>query len=106
MKKLLLPVFAAIIFAGCAKEPTATPKAPVCETGTLQFVNNSNHPYNVYVNGSFEFQQAGNTSREQDFTNGSYVIKVEQESGYLVYPTIKEYSGNLPGCGKVVVSYP
>lgn len=105
-KHLLAAAMAATALTGCEKEPVKAPQKDPCTTGRIQFVNNSKHPYNVYVNGNLTIQQKGGQTGVNDFAPGYYTVKVVQVSGYAVYPTEKTYTGTLEGCGTLVFSYP
>jgi|GEM_PF-1277811 len=77
-----------------------------CTTAEVRLVNNSSNPYYVYVNGSYNTTMQGNTFIDYTWNEGYYNIKVEQVSGYLFYPTIKETSFNLIACQDRTVSFP
>lgn len=83
-----------------------TPPADPCPDGTITLVNNSSNPYNIYFNGAHEYTMQGGTRQDVTKPKGSYSIKVEQESGYVLYPTVKEYSTTLSGCDTKTVSFP
>lgn len=108
MKKLLLIVAAVIAISGCIdKEDTnVTPVQSQPTTGTIQFINNSQNPYDVFVDGTHVFQQSGKTTRDHSVSAGSHKVKVQQVSGYVLYPTVKEYEPNVTASENIVVSYP
>lgn len=108
MKKYLLLAASVMVFTACQKEtPQPTTPAPdPCPTGTIQFINNSNNPYDVYLNNTFQFTQNGRTSRDWTVDKGFYKATVKQKSGYLISPTIQDYEGTIDGCDKNIVSYP
>jgi hypothetical protein len=90
----------AISFNGCSKE-TVTP------TGSIMLVNNSENPYDVYVNGQLEVDNMpGNSARQLSKPVGSYAVRVVQVSGYLLYATDITYNGTLEDKDTLVVSFP
>jgi hypothetical protein len=93
MKKVTTLIFfvAALAFIGCEKEPS-------CTTGTVRFTSTSINPYSLYIDGDYQRQIPGNTFVEYELTEGTHQVKVEQVSGYLVFPTIKEGTLNVFGC--------
>lgn len=88
---VILLLFAVVSFDACRKKEA-------CETNntcTVQFTNvNSTNPYNIYINGTYQFQVNGNSgTNTATVTPGTLSLKAEQASGYLVTPTI--YTANL-----------
>ena len=79
----------------------------ISSSGTIKLDNYSNNPYNIYINGTFEFALKGNETRYLKNTKlGAYSIKVVQISGYALYPTIKNYNINVK-CGQIkAVNFP
>ena len=105
MKKVIF-IFCAVIccaFMGCKKGSILNP----IETGSIQFVNNNSDPYGVVVKGntSLQFVQKAKTSVYKTVEVGYYNVKVIQQSGYLLYPTEKEYSFYVKENQTTVVSY-
>lgn len=92
MKKLISPLLLIVtLFTNCEKEPE-------CTTGTVRFTCTSANPYDVFIDGKYEFQIPGNSFTERDLPEGNRQLKAVQVSGYLVYPTIKEYTMSVFGC--------
>ncbi len=60
----------------------------------LRFTSTSRNPYLIEVNGNSDIIP-GNTYKSYKFKKGSYSWRVEQQSGYLLYPTIREGTVNL-----------
>lgn len=76
----------------------------ISDKGILKFTNNSSNPYNVFVNNVLKISNlAGNTSNIYFYPPGNYSIRVEQQSGYVLYPTIKTYTGTL-NCGSILTT--
>lgn len=69
-----------------------------CFMGTVRFTNTSNNPYRIYLNGDYEMQLPGNTFTEIELIEGSYNLKAEQVSGYILYPTVKQTELHIFGC--------
>lgn len=80
-------------FLSCSKDDIDT-----CLTGTIRFTNTSSNPYDLWVDGNYQFRLSGNTFREIDLTEGQHSANVEQVSGYLIYPTTRETTLNVYGC--------
>lgn len=68
--------------------------------GVYEFENNSDFPYNLYINGKFIERINGKTVNSFNLTPGEKSIKVEQTTGYLLYPTIKEARISVIKCKK------
>ena len=103
---LMLAVFA---FSGCKKTTTpspSTPTTPSATTNTIQLINNSANPYDIYINAAYKTRQSGGTSITFTYSFGSYAIEVRQASGYVLYPTVKNYSGTLSATNNIIISYP
>lgn len=105
MKKVIF-IFCAVlccVFMGCSKGSILNP----VETGNIQFVNNNSDPYGVVVKGntSLQFVQNARTSVYKTVEVGYYNVKVIQQSGYIFYPTEKEYSFYVKENQTTVVSY-
>jgi hypothetical protein len=69
-----------------------------CPSGTVRFSNTSDNPYELYINGEWEMRIDGNTFTELDLPEGKHQAKVEQLSGYLLFPTIVGSELNVFGC--------
>lgn len=108
MRKYILMISAVISLGSCIKqyEPEPEPYVDPCTTGTIQLINTSDNPYDVFIDGKGIGQQPGNTTWEKTYDKGYHAIKVQQASGYILYPTIKEGSVTLDGCDKKVITYP
>lgn len=90
---------------GSAMSFTTTQSLPT--TGSIQAINNSSNPYNVYVNGALQFTQSGGTSHTiTNVSPGYYTIRVLQQSGYIVYPTDETFNGNVTAGNTLIISYP
>lgn len=105
MKKLLYTLTFAITIVSCNKDNSTSPDKK-CDTGTVQFINNSKNPYKIYVDNSYLTSQDGKSSMKRDLSKGFHKITVEQISGYLFTPTIQDYEFTINGCDEKIVSYP
>jgi hypothetical protein len=85
-----------------------TASAIIQSTGSLKFVNNSNNPYRVYVNGvEMVGSLNGNTTYYlYNMPARAYTIRVLQLSGYLVSPTDQTYTGTLTCGGMLTTTFP
>lgn len=110
MQKLLLLLSATILFTACITvdqpEPDPAPAADPCPTGTIQFINNSDNPYYLYIDGSQIKQQPGKTTYDHTIAKGTYQIKVKQVSGYLFSPTEQDFNVTVKGCDKKNIAFP
>lgn len=109
MKKMILFLLVGFFFYGC--EPvednrTACQKENV---GYFAFQNTSANAYDVFINGTYYKQQPGNSYSSQwvAYPAGkAYTIKVQQVSGYVFSPTVKNYNVTLNQCDEKVISFP
>lgn len=106
MKRLFPLIAVLVITASCQKDETTEPKGISCDTGNINFINNSSNPYYIYINDDYKGAQNGGTSFKETLSKGRYRVSVEQKSGYVLYPTILEYDVELKGCDTKVISYP
>ncbi len=110
MKKLLYFIVLCTMTFGltnCSKNGSTSRGEEPTSKGTIQLLNTTNDPYYVTINGntSLSFTQQGNTSVKKEVEVGYYNIKVKQQSGYLFYPTEKEWSGNVKAGQSQIISY-
>lgn len=93
MKNLnrLLLLISIVSFFSCEKDAS-------CTTGTVRFTNASNNPYDLYVDNEYQFRINGNTFSELDLLEGQRQVKVEQVSGFILFPTILENTISVFGC--------
>ena len=75
----------------------------ISDTGILTFTNNSSNPYKVYVNDQLTTIIDGVSTKSYYFPPAYYSIRVEQQSGYVLYPTIITYTGTL-NCGATLTT--
>jgi hypothetical protein len=81
------------------KNQNTTADIVISKTGTLKVMNNSAHPYKIYINGAEETQiPAGNYYEKKYMAIGSYVIRYVQVSGFTSTPIDADNSGTLD-CG-------
>ena len=77
------------------------------ESGSYKFINNSNNPYYLYVNGTYIRELAGKTSyTKSKQETGSYTFRVLQKSGYVFSPTDITYTGSITCSGTTQISFP
>ncbi|MDY0077026.1 MAG: hypothetical protein RBR87_07085 [Bacteroidales bacterium] len=83
-------MIALLSFSSCSKdkEDNATPSYE------LRFTNTSNNPYLVEVDGNSNIL-SGNTFKNYTLKKGTYAWKITQQSGYILYPTVKDGTVNL-----------
>lgn len=74
---------------------------PPCERENIGFINlsnNSNNPYNIYVDGVFITTLNGGYQQKIKLKVGPHSLKCEQVSGYMLYPTIKTVNVSTTIC--------
>jgi hypothetical protein len=101
--RLLLLILLLGVFAGCTKDSVDLPD---CTKATVRFNNLSINPYNVYVDGTFRAKLDGNKYKDFELSAGDHVAKVEQVSGYLLFPTVYNWNFTLVGCNDISYSFP
>lgn len=69
-----------------------------CMTGTVRFINTSDNPYNLYIDDQFQLRIEGNSSEVLDLLEGESKGRVEQVSGFVLFPTILERNLVVFGC--------
>lgn len=106
MKKsvpIMLGIFMLIAAFSCKKETVAPPEPK----GIISLVNNSQNPYDVYVNGALVVNDMpGNSWKDITKPTGTYSVRVVQVSGYLVYPTDLTFDGSLGENKKLLIFFP
>ncbi|MDD5358553.1 MAG: hypothetical protein PHX80_05360 [Candidatus Nanoarchaeia archaeon] len=102
MKKLIyiIGIIGLILFTNSCEEDKPAP----C-TGSLTFSNISLNPYYLYVNGELK-GIVNNVLTLKEMPTGVYTIRVVQESGYLLTPTEKTYTGTLDCAGSLNTVFP
>lgn len=76
----------------------------ISDKGVLTFKNTSINPYNVYVNNVLKISNmTGGTTNSYYYAPGNYSIRVEQQSGYIFFPTILTYTETL-NCGTILTT--
>lgn len=83
-------LFVLVLFFSCKKEE--------CLEGTVRLSNNSNNPYEVYIDGQFVQVIAGKSFVEYPLREGNRVIRVVQQSGFILFPTDVKNTIAVFGC--------
>lgn len=86
-----LILLSVMLFSTCKKDDP-------CTTGSVRFTNTSTNPYDLYVDDQFQIRISGNTFTELDFPEGQIRVRVEQVSGFILFPTMKEGRISVFGC--------
>ena len=84
-------IISQFILFSCTKEEE-------CLEGTVRFSNISENPYDLFIDGEFQMKLNGNAFTEIKLLEGKHMGRVEQVSGYLLFPTIVERELNVFGC--------
>jgi len=107
MKKLtifFLAMMASFVLSSCSKDSINE----LLNLGTIQCTNTSSDPYFVDISGpsnqTFILNARG--VKSVLVKPGSYTISVTQQSGYILYPTKKNYSGTLSQGKTIYVVFP
>lgn len=96
MKRALnLGLLSVLLVMGCTKTET---KTDPCAKGTIKFINNSVHTYSLYLNDRLVKSQEKLSTYDHEAFTGHYYVRIEQDSGYVATPYMKEYSIDLDGC--------
>lgn len=96
MKRVLnFGILSVLLMMGCTKSET---KTDPCAKGLIKFVSYSKYPYSLYLNDRLVKTLDQKNTYDHDAFAGHYNIKIEQDSGYVATPYIKEYSIDLEGC--------
>ena len=69
-----------------------------CLTGTVRFTNISDNPYDLYIDEEYHLRISGSTFQELDLLEGQHSARVEQVSGFVLFPTIVENDLSVFGC--------
>jgi len=113
MKRVIILLIVFMAFCACKKDEYQHPseteyeECTVLNIGYVTFQCTSDNPYYVYIDGSYCFTISGHsTKKDYHVSAGSHQFKVEQESGYLFYPTVKIFNLNVPVCAHRSISFP
>lgn len=115
MYKFLLGVLLFFTISGCEKEkdpvyvgPPVT-NQPDCEKntyGSFTFFSGKSNPYLIYINGVFKGTIGSFGSLKIEYVNTDcYSVKVEQASGYVLYPTILTGTHCIKNCTNTEISF-
>ena len=103
IKKIIALVFIGVVLFACNEEKLA------CEennTFSLELTNGASNPYDIYVNNRFRQTIAGKEKSTIAIPAGFAKIRVEQKSGYILYPTVKEYEWTISACENYYLVFP
>jgi hypothetical protein len=120
MQKLLYFIALALL-AGCTIK-TVDPSSPSsggnpvntttqpCQAnrfGWFRFSNDSNNPYDVYIDGVYWGRVSGKKISDQAKANsGTYKLYAKQVSGYLLYATERNQTVTLGSCKEYTWEFP
>ena len=90
MKKYLMYVTSIVLMAALVSLLSCDKK----EEYELRFTCTSSNPYEINVDGNSDIVSGG-SFKNYTLEEGTYSWKVEQQSGYIAYPTVKEGTVNL-----------
>ncbi|MCQ2286961.1 MAG: PKD domain-containing protein [Bacteroidales bacterium] len=66
--------------------------ADIIMTSTIKMCNTSSNKYKIYIDGINKGNLSGGYYKEYDVNPGSHTVKVEQQDGYSLWPTVETYS--------------
>ena len=92
----LLLLFCFALLLGCTKD----------DTGTLKIRNNSTDTYKISINGASKGEFSSKEWRNFYLDAGSYTLKAEQVTGFILFPTIKNGQINLSSGESLEWSFP
>lgn len=105
MKKYTYILFFLIgmMMVGCSSDSPLVIK----QYGTIQCINNNSDPYIVTIKGntSLSFTLEARKSITKSVEVGYYDVHVKQKSGYLFYPTEKDYEFYVQDNQNHVISF-
>ena len=102
MKKIfLILAVSLLVVAGCKKEVPA-PDCEVNETGVLHAYNHLPDPYYIFVNGSQKALLGVHEHWYITLNQSVYTVKFKQASGYLIYPSVSEYTADVNVCDTIL----
>ncbi len=96
MKKLIICLFAVILFVGCTT--TTTPTCEQDHTFSMEFTNGSNDPYDLYINDKFQQIVNAKSKVTYDIPAGYWSAEVVQRSGYTVLQIDNTFSNTYQSC--------
>jgi uncharacterized protein YcnI len=94
MKKLALLLFTLILFTACEK------------TFQIEFTNGSSDTYELYINDVYQQDVEGKQKVTYNIPEGYWSAKVVQKTGYILFPTVKDYSGTYKAGESYYIVFP
>lgn len=92
-------ILGAMTFYSCEKDDP-------CLNATVRFTNTSSSPYDLKVDGDFIQRLSGNTFTEVELFEGRRNVRLEQVSGFILFPTIVETTMSVFGCQEQELVFP
>jgi len=109
MKKISILFFVSMMLIACASNEPELTECQKENVGYLKFNNTSSNAYDIFIDGTHYKQQPGNSisSSWVKFKAGkAYVIKVQQVSGYIFSPTVKNFNVTINQCDEKTITFP
>ena len=91
-------VFGRLILIGLLSMGIMSCEKEDCNYGEVRFTNTSSNPYDLYIDGNFITTVSGNSFIERQILEGQHNGRVEQQSGFILFPTIVETTLSVYGC--------
>jgi len=97
----VLPVLLLLTFLSCTKEQAEQLECESEDIGYVTITSTSDNPYDVYLDGELIFRLQGNSFKDDyEISTGTHILKTEQVSGYILYPTVREKEIVIAQCEK------
>ena len=106
MRKVGFATLIGLIFAiACTKKDKESPK-PQCDTGIIRFTNNSNNPYDIFIDGEAKGRVAADSFLEFEVPNGKYNCDAVLPNGYTGSAVLCQTIALIFGCDKRDFEFP
>ena len=104
MKKLILMSVIGLFLIGCGSNDPK-PDCEVNNTFELEFTNGTTSSYGLYINDVFQEIIKPKSKVTYDVPAGYWSAEVRQTNGYILIPTVKEYSNTYDACTKYYIVF-
>ena len=105
--RLLFLLFIFLTFYSCTKEDAEQIECENQNIGYVDINNTSDDLYSVEIDGNFAFSLSGNTfNNDYELSAGSHVIVATQQTGFLLWPTVKTSNLSVQQCEHYSVVFP
>lgn len=74
--------------------------------GTLKVTSTSSNPYKIEIDGDYAGIINGHDTKTWKKNKGTYSVRVIQQSGYVLYPTDKNYVAVIKSNETTIITFP